>query len=79
MNYQRVGVRRNEQQPIPNKNSRGGFSRMKIHFVKFDFGNRIRLCDSRLNGEFDDTTDNISNVNCKKCLSILKKDEEDLA
>lgn len=47
---------------------------MKIHFVRFEFGNRIRLCDKEM-GKEDDTTDNLSQVTCKRCLKMMRQED----
>jgi hypothetical protein len=47
---------------------------MKIHWVKYDFGNRIRYCDSMLNRKQDDTTDYKRKITCKRCLRKLKEE-----
>lgn len=46
---------------------------MKIHWVAYEFGNRIRYCDRMLNRKKDDTTDYKYRVTCKKCNYTLKK------
>ena len=46
------------------------------HFVRFEFGNRIRLCNKMMS-EIDDTTDDINEVTCKRCLKILREESKD--
>ena len=48
----------------------------KIHFVNYEFGNRVRLCDRGMS-KVDDTTDYTYKVTCKKCLRIIKEHEGD--
>ncbi len=50
---------------------------MKIHFVNYEFGNRIRLCDRMMNKDCDDTTDYTYKVTCERCLKMLKENNED--
>lgn len=46
-----------------------------IHFLAFEYGNSINLCNKNL-ANFDKITNDYFKVTCKNCKKILEKDKE---